>query len=130
MECSRILDSTTEWLWHRTLQQLRECLPKKAPVTRSTVRTFGNVQLLDQVCKVLGQGPKFAVQPRKSALDRLAMVKKIGNSASETDTDRCVSEGVDVLERSAAPVCSYDLDGSFAHLRSRLPYAAAHSGGW
>ncbi|KAL1474105.1 hypothetical protein MTO96_038237 [Rhipicephalus appendiculatus] len=117
-EWSRILDSTTEGLWQLTLQQLRACLPKKTSVTRSTVHTIGNVQLPDKVSKVLSQGPKFAVQPKKSALDQLALVKKIGSNAPDTETDRCVSEGVDVLERTAAPVDTFDLNGTVTYLRN------------
>ncbi|KAH7963171.1 hypothetical protein HPB52_019865 [Rhipicephalus sanguineus] len=115
---SRILDSTTEWLWQLTLQQLRACLPKKTPVARTIVHTVGNVQISDKVSKVLSQVPKFTVQPKKSALDQLAMVKKFGSYAPDTETDRCVSEGVDVLERTAAPVDTFDLNGTVTYLRN------------
>ncbi|KAG0436091.1 hypothetical protein HPB47_018152 [Ixodes persulcatus] len=58
---------------------------KTTPAAENKVHKLGGTDLSKQVERVLCQGPKFAVEPKKSSPELLSM------------TERCVSEGVDVL---------------------------------
>ncbi|XP_077509464.1 uncharacterized protein LOC144120691 [Amblyomma americanum] len=62
-------DRTTEFLWQCALPQLRAITKKM----HSPVHTYGEVSLPEQVQGVLRRGPKFAVEPRQSASELLAM---------------------------------------------------------
>ncbi|KAH7948462.1 hypothetical protein HPB52_022952 [Rhipicephalus sanguineus] len=53
----------------------------------------------DTSVQVLSLGPKFAVEPRKTAPELLSMTRCIGKAAPETEDVRCVSECVVVLCR-------------------------------
>ncbi|KAH7967983.1 hypothetical protein HPB52_005066 [Rhipicephalus sanguineus] len=71
---SSLANSATEVLWMQTLSQLRALTPKKPPPPRrNPVRTLGEVILPQAVQDVLGRGPKFAVEPRKSRAELLGI---------------------------------------------------------
>ncbi|KAH7968566.1 hypothetical protein HPB52_009681 [Rhipicephalus sanguineus] len=95
-----IADHTTEFLWNVTLAKLRAQKPKKqCSPGQQAVRTAGNITLPDYVQRVLSLGPKFAVEPRKTAPELLSMARCIGRAAPDSESVRCVSECVDVLCR-------------------------------
>ncbi|KAH7972155.1 hypothetical protein HPB52_007843 [Rhipicephalus sanguineus] len=82
------------------LPKLRAQKPKKqCPPGLQAVRTAGNITLPDYVQRVLSLGPKFAVEPRKTAPELLSMARCIGRAAPDSEGVRCVSECVDVLCR-------------------------------
>lgn len=99
-ECSRILDSSTEFLWQATLPQLRARLPRKPSRPRNVVHTVGDVHLPDDVHRVLSYGPKFAVEPKRTGPELLALVRSVADRAADSEREHCISEGVDVLNKS------------------------------
>ncbi|XP_075726200.1 uncharacterized protein LOC142767846 [Rhipicephalus microplus] len=71
------------------------------------VKTLGDVSLPDGIRKVLNKGPKFAIQPVKTAPELLTLVRQVSELAPEADADRCVSEGVDVLVKCVGQVIRF-----------------------
>ncbi|KAH7976972.1 hypothetical protein HPB52_022437 [Rhipicephalus sanguineus] len=62
--------------------------------------TAGNA--VSNVLETSGQaGPKFAVDPEGSPPELLSTVRSVSSRASSEDSERCTSEGVDVLLREA-----------------------------
>ncbi|KAH7951053.1 hypothetical protein HPB52_004545 [Rhipicephalus sanguineus] len=76
MEFRRLISQATEWLWMQQLPYLRSCLPTRRQQPRCTVHTTGGVTLPSQVMDVLSLGPKFAVEPKRTAPELLTMEKK------------------------------------------------------
>ncbi|XP_077505753.1 uncharacterized protein LOC144115296 isoform X2 [Amblyomma americanum] len=70
---SQTADRTTEFLWRCALPQLRAITKKTHQESFSPVHTYGEVSLPEQVQGVLRRGPKFAVEPRRSAPELLEM---------------------------------------------------------
>ncbi|KAH9364642.1 hypothetical protein HPB48_021050 [Haemaphysalis longicornis] len=106
-ECVRILDTTTECWWQHMLPRLRAIVPKKTPCATNPIHTLEDLHLPSDVVCVLEKGPKFAVEPKKSAAELVALVRKVGEAAAqECEKERCISEGVDVLRRTKLPTCS------------------------
>ncbi|KAH8024591.1 hypothetical protein HPB51_025626 [Rhipicephalus microplus] len=89
---SRIINRTTEFLWNHVLPGLRQSLRKKTPVPKSQVKVIGNTTLPDNIREVLELGPKFAVEPKKSAPELLGMVRQVSKQVPDAESDRCVSE--------------------------------------
>ncbi|KAH7948478.1 hypothetical protein HPB52_022988 [Rhipicephalus sanguineus] len=105
-DCLRILDTMTECWWKHTLSGLRAIACKGAPAEANPVHTLGDLRLPSHVHHVLSQGLKFAVEPKISAPQLLAMVRKVADASQERDKDRCISEGVDILRRTKLPTSS------------------------
>lgn len=72
----------------------KEALAKQEPHPH-----FGSSFLPESIRRVLDRGPKYAVEPRKSRAELLSLVRGVARKVSETESVRCVSEGVDVLIR-------------------------------
>lgn len=53
--------------------------------------------LPDFVTQTLALGPKFATVGKNSPAELLTLVRDVSRRAPESESDRCVSEGVDVL---------------------------------
>ncbi|XP_077564343.1 uncharacterized protein LOC144179781 [Haemaphysalis longicornis] len=81
------------------LRQLRAAVKKQQPPTRCAVHRLEPVNLPPAVEEVLSLGPKFAVEPKRSAPELLSLVHHVSRQAPEEEQDRCISEGVDVLSR-------------------------------
>ncbi|KAH8033811.1 hypothetical protein HPB51_016266 [Rhipicephalus microplus] len=75
-----------------TVRSLRQSLRKKTPVPKSQVKVIGNTTLPDNIREVLELGPKFAVEPKKSAPELLGMVRQVSKQVPDAESDRCVSE--------------------------------------
>ncbi|KAH8029068.1 hypothetical protein HPB51_022533 [Rhipicephalus microplus] len=97
--CDRI-EYTANRLWSRELASLRALRPTK-PRQSGVVHSCSEVVLPDYVHNTLALGPKFAVDQRRSAPELLSMGRSVAGRASPDDSDRCISEGVDVLPREA-----------------------------
>ncbi|KAH8026790.1 hypothetical protein HPB51_024905 [Rhipicephalus microplus] len=95
--CDRI-EYTANHLWSRELASLRAQCPTK-PRQSGVVHSCSDVVLPDYVHNTLALGPKFAVDRGRSAPELLSMVRSVAGLASPEDSDRCISEGVDVLQR-------------------------------
>lgn len=97
-ELSRTIDRTADFLWQQTLPLLGASIPGRRPAaTGNKVHKLGDVRLPKQVEQVLSHGPKFAVEPRKSPPELLSLVRQVSGRAAESESDRCIADGVDVL---------------------------------
>ncbi|KAH7985282.1 hypothetical protein HPB52_024214 [Rhipicephalus sanguineus] len=102
-ELQRIIHQTTEAIWACDLSRLRtDFKPRKRhdEKGKSSVHKLEPLQLPPEVTETLSLGPKFAVEPRLSAPERLSLVRQISGRAPDSEQGRCVSAGVDVLLRS------------------------------
>ncbi|KAH9365765.1 hypothetical protein HPB48_016849 [Haemaphysalis longicornis] len=104
-EYCRLINWTTESQWQTTLGFLRSAQPDKTPRSGNQVHVIGDAALPDHARRVLQLGPKYAMEPKKSAAEQLGMVRDVSRLASEDEGDMCVSQGVDVLAHSE---CSKD----------------------
>ncbi|KAH8042587.1 hypothetical protein HPB51_024808 [Rhipicephalus microplus] len=95
--CDRI-EYTANCLWSRELTGLHAQRPTR-PRQSGVVHSCSDVVLPDYVHNTLALGPKFAVDRERSAPELLSMVCSVAGRASE-DSDKCISEGVDVLLRA------------------------------
>ncbi|KAH7981930.1 hypothetical protein HPB52_001811 [Rhipicephalus sanguineus] len=111
------------------LPGLRQGLRKKTPASKSQVNIIGGLTLPDSIQKVLELGPKFAVEPKKSAPELLEMVRQVSKRVPDAESERCVSEGVDVLTRSRPLTgkfslirtsCDHKVEASFLDQAKRL----------
>lgn len=116
-EYSILTDRTTESLWRLTLKHLRSITPRKTRTQSLPLHVIGDISLPPGVRKVLSFGPKFAVEPRKSAPELLSLVRQVSQRASLTDVDRCISEGVDVLSHHKHPVRPLSIKKVEAYLK-------------
>ncbi|KAH8039067.1 hypothetical protein HPB51_004992 [Rhipicephalus microplus] len=91
------IDHVVDYLWQGELRRLRSQFSTTRRGSTGVVHTYGDVALPDFVMKTLGLGPKFAVEKRRTPTELLATVRQVANCAPPEDTDRCVSEGLDVL---------------------------------
>ncbi|KAH8019618.1 hypothetical protein HPB51_020317 [Rhipicephalus microplus] len=71
------------------------------PRQSRVVHSRSDVVSSDYVHNTLALGPKFAVDRERSAPELLSMVRSVAGRASPEDSDRCISEGVDVLLRGS-----------------------------
>lgn len=139
------IDHVVDYLWQGELRRLRSQFSTTRRGSTGVVHTYGDIALPDFVMKTLGLGPKFAVEKRRTPTELLATVRQVANCAPPEDTDRCVSEGLDVLLRgkpanSGVPVgkvAAYlidnalcvvpsDKEGGFAVLPRGLYFEKAH----
>ncbi|KAH9378218.1 hypothetical protein HPB48_018518 [Haemaphysalis longicornis] len=123
---------TTEFIWVSTLHRLKTLIPKKLQLARNKVHTWGGVSLPKDVECVLSLGPKFAAQPRKSVPEKVAMVRQVARLAHDSDVERCVSEGIDVLSQHGLSPSSLPLARTVLFLReqSLALLAADEKGGF
>ncbi|KAH8032304.1 hypothetical protein HPB51_024081 [Rhipicephalus microplus] len=70
------------------LSELRASEPKFTRANVDGVKTLGDVSLPDGIRKVLNKGPKFAIQPVKTAPELLTLVRQVSELAPEADADR------------------------------------------
>ncbi|KAG0443722.1 hypothetical protein HPB47_014598, partial [Ixodes persulcatus] len=97
-ELSRTIDRTADFLWQQTLPLLRASIPgRRLAATGNKVHKLGDVRLPKQVEQVLSHGPKFAIEPRRSPPELLSLVRQVSGRAAESEADRCIADGVDVL---------------------------------
>ncbi|XP_049268906.1 uncharacterized protein LOC119381959 [Rhipicephalus sanguineus] len=93
-EFSRLTSSSTEFLWQQLSVPLRNQV-QKSPVPTNPIHVVGDVTLPEHVQRVLGCGPKFAVEPQKSRPELLSMVRQVSKEVPEAEFDRSISEGLD-----------------------------------
>ena len=103
-EYSNLTDRTTEFLLRLTLKHLRALTPRKTRHQSQPLHVIGDIPLPPSVEQVLSLGPKFAVEPRKSAPELLSLVRQVSQQASDTEIDRYISEGVDIISRHATQI--------------------------
>ncbi|KAH7986365.1 hypothetical protein HPB51_026680 [Rhipicephalus microplus] len=89
----------TERLWSTILSQLRSKRQPKKPAEDNIIHTTDDVVLPDYVKETLTRGPKYSVEPRLEAPTLLSLVRQLSGCAPDCEKDRCISEGVDVLEK-------------------------------
>lgn len=111
-------DRTTEFLWQCALPQLRAITKKTHQESFSPVHTYGEVSLPEQVQDVLRRGPKFAVEPRRSAPELLAMVRQVSSLAAAPEVDRCVSDGVYILAKCRPTRCRIPIKFTVSFLKN------------
>ncbi|KAH7963746.1 hypothetical protein HPB52_022710 [Rhipicephalus sanguineus] len=87
-----LIDRATEFLWQRMLTTLRDSTPKKPPQPSNRVHIVGEIALPEEVNQILGLGPKFAVEPRKTPHELLTLVRQVAQRMPEDESNRCVSE--------------------------------------
>ncbi|KAH8042637.1 hypothetical protein HPB51_024869 [Rhipicephalus microplus] len=104
---SRIINRTTEFLWNHVLPGLRQSLRKKTPVPKSQVKVIGNTTLPDNIREVLELGPKFAVEPKKSAPELLGMVRQVSKQVPDAESDRGPSTTCVAAVREARVKANY-----------------------
>ncbi|XP_049528721.1 LOW QUALITY PROTEIN: uncharacterized protein LOC125947615 [Dermacentor silvarum] len=131
-ELCALTDRTTEFLWQRTLTALRDITPKKSPQTSNRVHIVGDVDLPEKVRQLLSLGPKFAVEPRKTPHELLTLVRQISQRIPEGESNRCVSEGVDILLRRKPPCSALPTKhvASFLKARSLVLLPSDKEGGF
>ncbi|KAH8019025.1 hypothetical protein HPB51_015651 [Rhipicephalus microplus] len=86
-------------LYPRQLRQLRSKRQPKKPAEGNIIHTTDDVVLLEYVKETLRRGPKNAVEPRLEAPKLLFLVRQLSGCAPDCEKDRCIFEGVDVLEK-------------------------------
>ncbi|KAH8039950.1 hypothetical protein HPB51_009206 [Rhipicephalus microplus] len=91
-------------MWMQTLAELRASEPKFTRANVDGVKTLGDVSLPDGIRKVLNKGPKFAIQPVKTAPELLTLVRQVSELAPEADADRYVATKVENI--TAAQLCA------------------------
>ncbi|KAH8009174.1 hypothetical protein HPB51_012672 [Rhipicephalus microplus] len=89
----------TERLWSTLLSQLRSKRQPNKPAEDNIIHTTDDVVLPEFLKETLGRGPKYAVEPRLEAPKLLSLVRQLSGCAPDCEKDRCISEGVDVLEK-------------------------------
>ncbi|KAH8038671.1 hypothetical protein HPB51_002815 [Rhipicephalus microplus] len=98
--CDRI-EYTANRLWSRELASLRAQRPTK-PRQSGVVHSCSDV-----VHNTLALGPKFVVDRGRSTPELLSKVRSVAGHASPEDSDRCISEGVNVLLRGTAAISRF-----------------------
>ncbi|KAH7982053.1 hypothetical protein HPB52_002776 [Rhipicephalus sanguineus] len=78
---------------------LRSVQQPKKPAQENPIHTADGVILPEFVKRTLRQGPKYAIEPRLTAPKLLSLVRKVAGLAPDSEKERCISEGVDVLHR-------------------------------
>ncbi|KAH8019682.1 hypothetical protein HPB51_021004 [Rhipicephalus microplus] len=114
------IDHVVDYLWQGELRRLRSQFSTTRRGSTGVVHTYGDIALPDFVMKTLGLGPKFAVEKRRTPTELLATVRQVANCAPPEDTDRCVSEGLDVLLRDFV-MKTLGLGPKFAVEKRRTP---------
>ncbi|KAH8022970.1 hypothetical protein HPB51_007983 [Rhipicephalus microplus] len=115
-EFTACIEHTTDTLWAGELRRLRSGIAAKQRF-KGVVHTCGDVVLPDFVRRTLSLGPKYAVDKKYTAPDLLAIVRRVSSLAPQEDCNRCVSEGVDVLQQVKPYASSLPLSRTISHLR-------------
>ncbi|KAG0433697.1 hypothetical protein HPB47_019667 [Ixodes persulcatus] len=88
----------TEVFW----QQTRMTLAKKARRNeggQQEVTVLEDVILPKQIKDCLDKGPKYCQEPCMNPVLKLSLIRWMGDKAKPEDRERCVADGVDVLQR-------------------------------
>ncbi|KAH9359688.1 hypothetical protein HPB48_022798 [Haemaphysalis longicornis] len=101
-----------------TLSELRASARTAPTARKDNVRTLGDVTLPDRINLVLARGPKFAVEPDRTAPELLSLVLRVSGLAPDAEADRCVSEGVDVLFKCRKKKCDVPVRQTESFLRT------------
>ncbi|XP_075740669.1 uncharacterized protein LOC142786855 [Rhipicephalus microplus] len=145
-EWTKLIDHAVESRWKQELLLLRR--QKRRPQVRSAgqLHVEEGISLPDYVRTTLSLGPKFAVEKKNSPAELLSLVRNVSRAAPDSESERCVSEGVDVLYRYAPrgktipvrKVVSYlksnklcllpsDKEGGFCVVRNRTFMSKGHA---
>ncbi|KAH6919743.1 hypothetical protein HPB50_029269 [Hyalomma asiaticum] len=103
-----IADRTTDFLWQSHLSQLRSLVPRGQPTSSCPIHMVEQVHLPEDVRNVLGHGPKFAVQTKRTAPELLSYVRQVSRLAPNDESQQCISRGVDVLPRYVEAITTED----------------------
>ncbi|KAH8029294.1 hypothetical protein HPB51_025012 [Rhipicephalus microplus] len=95
----RLADKSTELLWARQLPVLRTGVAKKVTDHKPTVYVPEQITVPPDILRTLSLGPKFAVEPKTSPPELLAMVRQVSRHVPEQEQPHSVSEGVDTVSR-------------------------------
>ncbi|KAL1427916.1 hypothetical protein MTO96_003074 [Rhipicephalus appendiculatus] len=97
--CKALIDDEVEHLWLQTMPHLRRSAPTAVGAHSGVVHKEGNFILPDFVESTLALGPKFAVEKRNTPVGLVHMVRSVANRVPDSERDRCVSEGIEVVSR-------------------------------
>lgn len=99
----RLAAEMTEQWWcfylRQALSALRPRVSKKESIDSDLI-VIGDVQLPDNISKVLQKGPKFSHEPAVPAFELLAYNRRMAEKAGQENQERCLLEGVESLQRS------------------------------
>ncbi|KAG0443985.1 hypothetical protein HPB47_014312 [Ixodes persulcatus] len=85
-------------------EQVRTSLVKKGAANvrkQEDVTILGGATLPPNIKSALNHEPKFSQEPRLCPLTKLSLVRWMGGLAVPEHQERCVADGVDVLQRTA-----------------------------
>ncbi|KAH7982808.1 hypothetical protein HPB52_007201 [Rhipicephalus sanguineus] len=88
LEHRDLANAAAEFRWRQMLTELRASLPKKSSPCKDGLHSLVNVSLPENIRSVLGRGPKYAVEPRKSRAELLGLVRSISRKASADCAER------------------------------------------
>ncbi|XP_064470369.1 uncharacterized protein LOC135385124 [Ornithodoros turicata] len=91
----------TEAFWKPVLGHLRSLKEPSSGCHGNKLVVMGDVHVPPAVKDVLEKGQKFCVQPRVQAPDAVSWVRLLARRVEEGQCDRCVQEGVDLLDRTS-----------------------------
>ncbi|KAG0434660.1 hypothetical protein HPB47_018961 [Ixodes persulcatus] len=88
-------------------EQVRTSLVKKGAANvrkQEDVTILGGATLPPNIKSALNHGPKFSQEPRLCPVTKLSLVRWIGGFSVPEHQERCVADGVDVLQRTAGQI--------------------------
>lgn len=95
----RLADQSTDFLWALQLPVLRTGVAKKVTDPKPTVHVPEQFTVPPDILRTLSLGPKFAVEPKTSPPELLAMVRQVSRHVPEQEQPHSISEGVDTVSR-------------------------------
>ncbi|KAH8023757.1 hypothetical protein HPB51_016652 [Rhipicephalus microplus] len=95
----RLADQSTEFLRARKLRVLRTGVAKKVTDLKATVHVPEQITVPPDILRTLSLGPKFAVEPKTSPPELLAIIRQVSRHVPEQVQPHSVSEGVDAVSR-------------------------------
>ncbi|KAH7957457.1 hypothetical protein HPB52_019094 [Rhipicephalus sanguineus] len=97
----RTASQTTEFLWAQQLTVLRSAVVKRKPAAKKpSVHVPEHIPVPPDILQTLSLGPKYAIEPKTSAPQLLALVRHVSCHVPEEEQQRCISEGVDAIARN------------------------------
>ncbi|XP_077498752.1 uncharacterized protein LOC144109846 [Amblyomma americanum] len=106
-------DRLTEFLWNN----VRPRLPtknKKSGLQEGKVFSFVDQQIPESISSVLKLGPKHAFEPTLDKAEKLTLSRSIAKKVEENDRPRCITECVEVLERTMTKAAKRNPVGTIA----------------
>ncbi|KAH6928389.1 hypothetical protein HPB50_015473 [Hyalomma asiaticum] len=84
-----------EWMWEVARPSLPK--PRKLKADHSKVMVLGEGRLPEEHRRLLGLGPKFALQPRLGPPEKIALARTVTRRGTEEERPRFIAECVEVI---------------------------------